>query len=215
MRPSESSSSMSSLFENFKQTQSEVKRSNQIVIIGGGSVGVEMAGEIRAVYPDKKITLVHNSPHLLHPKSTPAPGSNDEPTSYSAPPTVVKLSIALEKQLKEINVDLILDDRVEVPRRGARLGEGHWDGTFGPLDGVKTVKTSKGQSLSGASSSPRSLLTPQPTTSSSQSGTNPTRLSLPLLSHPLSMTKDSSKSTTECELKACQRVISQRVIAQM
>ena len=152
MRPSEDSTSMSSLFDNFKKTQKDIRKAQQVVIIGGGSVGVEMAGEIRAVYPDKKITLVHNSPHLLHPKSTPAPGSNKETTSYSAPPTVVKLSIALEKQLKENKVDLVLDDRVEVPSRGARLSEGAWDGTFGLLNGVKTVKTSQGKTLNGTSS---------------------------------------------------------------
>lgn len=43
----------------------KVKNSTGVAIVGGGPVGTELAGEIRDVYPDKKITIVHKEPHLL------------------------------------------------------------------------------------------------------------------------------------------------------
>lgn len=48
-----------------------------------------------------------------------------------------------------MNVNLIIDDRVQVPKRGSNQVEGAWDGTFGLLDAVKTVTTSKGNKLQG------------------------------------------------------------------
>jgi NADH dehydrogenase FAD-containing subunit len=36
-----------------------------VVIVGGGPIGVELAGEITAVYPGKRVTLVHSTDRLL------------------------------------------------------------------------------------------------------------------------------------------------------
>lgn len=41
-----------------------LKESKDVLIVGGGVVGVEMAGEIAAKYDDKNITIVHNGTHL-------------------------------------------------------------------------------------------------------------------------------------------------------
>jgi NADH dehydrogenase FAD-containing subunit len=65
-----------------------------VAIVGGGAVGVELAGEITAAYPDKAVTLLASSPTLL-------PG-------YSA-----RLSAALAEQLKAQGVALRLGARVE------------------------------------------------------------------------------------------------------
>ena len=36
-----------------------------MVIVGGGAVGVELAGEIAVTFPDKQVTLVHSGDHLV------------------------------------------------------------------------------------------------------------------------------------------------------
>uniref|UniRef100_H2YKV7 Ferroptosis suppressor protein 1 n=1 Tax=Ciona savignyi TaxID=51511 RepID=H2YKV7_CIOSA len=53
------------LYENFT---TEVRSAKNIVVVGGGAVGVEMAGEIAGDYPDKKVTVIHNSDVLINPK---------------------------------------------------------------------------------------------------------------------------------------------------
>lgn len=43
----------------------KMKTSSSVLIIGGGPSGVELASDITASYPQKKVTLVHNGPRLL------------------------------------------------------------------------------------------------------------------------------------------------------
>lgn len=47
------------------QLRGAIKQAKSIVIVGGGPVGIELAGEIRDVYKDKKITIVHDKDNLL------------------------------------------------------------------------------------------------------------------------------------------------------
>ncbi|KAF3327445.1 Apoptosis-inducing factor 2 [Carex littledalei] len=51
--------------EEFKQDKQKIESSQSILIIGGGPVGVELAGEIATDYPSKKVTLVHKGSRLL------------------------------------------------------------------------------------------------------------------------------------------------------
>ena len=71
-----------------------LRAARTVAIVGGGAVGVELAGEIAAAYPDKAVTLLASSPSLL-------PG-------YSS-----RLSAALAAQLKAHGVTLRLGARVE------------------------------------------------------------------------------------------------------
>lgn len=48
------------------QWQQRIKSAEDVVIVGGGSVGIELAGEIRDEYPEKKITIVQGSDKLLN-----------------------------------------------------------------------------------------------------------------------------------------------------
>lgn len=50
--------------ENLSRQALAVKESKDILIVGGGVVGVELAGEIAAKYDDKNITIVHNGTNL-------------------------------------------------------------------------------------------------------------------------------------------------------
>ena len=36
------------------------------MVIGGGATGAELATEISTKYPEKKVTLLHNSKRLIH-----------------------------------------------------------------------------------------------------------------------------------------------------
>ena len=70
-----------------------LRAARSVAIVGGGAVGVELAGEITAAYPGKSVTLFASSPGLL-------PG-------YSA-----RLSAALAEQLEAQGVALRLGVRV-------------------------------------------------------------------------------------------------------
>lgn len=48
-----------------KSYNHKLKAASSVLIIGGGVVGVELAGEIAYAMPDKKITLAHNTSTLL------------------------------------------------------------------------------------------------------------------------------------------------------
>lgn len=43
----------------------QVEASKNIVIIGGGAVGVQMATDIKQLFPEKSVTLVHSRAHLM------------------------------------------------------------------------------------------------------------------------------------------------------
>lgn len=113
--------------------QDAFKTAQKILIIGGGTVGVEVTGELTTEYPGKPITLVHDDPAgLLGPTPRSKPG--DE--FYQAP-TYGKLSVSLEKQLATRNVEVMLGELVDLP-----------EGTkSGLLDKMTTFKTKSGKEI--------------------------------------------------------------------
>lgn len=44
---------------------------NRILVIGGGTVGVELAAELCEHFPSKEIVIVHSGEHLLNRNNTP------------------------------------------------------------------------------------------------------------------------------------------------
>ena len=74
----------------------QLSAANNIVIVGSGPVAIELAGEIREEYPDKKLTIVTRSKHVLH-TLTPLPKKG-----------IDHVSTRLEKN----NIGLILNDEV-------------------------------------------------------------------------------------------------------
>ncbi|WWC86048.1 uncharacterized protein L201_000919 [Kwoniella dendrophila CBS 6074] len=147
MRPS-ADSTKQQWEDTLVKTQGEIKQANDIVVIGGGAVGLEIAGEIRSSYPEKKITIVHSSDHVLHPTAD-APNPSGKAHSYSSPPTLPKLSITLEKLLKEMNIDLITSDKVIIPSSNNPESESadQWTGSFGLQNGLKTLNLKSGKTL--------------------------------------------------------------------
>lgn len=78
---------------------SDIKGARNVVIVGGGSTGIETAGEIAEIDSECKVTLVHAGPQLMMPGPWPA-----------------KFINKLTAQLKKLpNITLILNDRVLVP----------------------------------------------------------------------------------------------------
>ncbi|XP_012872646.1 PREDICTED: apoptosis-inducing factor 2 [Dipodomys ordii] len=49
----------------------QVQRSQFIVVVGGGSAGVEMAAEIKTEYPEKEVTLIHSQVPLADKELLP------------------------------------------------------------------------------------------------------------------------------------------------
>ncbi|CAI5655084.1 unnamed protein product [Oreochromis niloticus] len=50
----------------------EVQAADSVLVVGGGSTGVEMAAEIKTEYPDKKVVLIHSKLGLADPELLPS-----------------------------------------------------------------------------------------------------------------------------------------------
>ncbi|KAJ5266510.1 hypothetical protein N7478_009318 [Penicillium angulare] len=83
------------LEEAKKHVENLRNASEGIVVVGGGAVGIEMAAELKILYPQQRITLIHSRARLL--------SSEDLPDDFA--------ERALEI-LREENVEVILGQRV-------------------------------------------------------------------------------------------------------
>ncbi|KAG0263094.1 hypothetical protein BG011_009297 [Mortierella polycephala] len=79
------------------KTREDIKKSNNIVIIGGGACGVEMSGEIKTAFPEKTVTLIHASGTLID-----YPGYAD------------KLKSTALTHLQALGVDVVLNERITI-----------------------------------------------------------------------------------------------------
>lgn len=91
--------------KHIAEHQQDVKNAKNIVLIGGGAVGVEIAAEIKTEFPDKKVTIVHGMANLTNETYT------------------LKFRQALEKRLQKIGIELLLDEMVTAfpPRTGPEV----------------------------------------------------------------------------------------------
>ncbi|KAI8318885.1 FAD/NAD(P)-binding domain-containing protein [Martensiomyces pterosporus] len=96
----------------------EIGKAKSVLIIGGGPVGVETAGEIATTYPSKKVTLVHQGTRLL--------------------PANIKSGVGegAATKLRKAGVKVVLKETIEIPpgvefnnvvrSLGMRSAEGNW-----------------------------------------------------------------------------------------
>jgi len=101
-----------------KAYREKVANAKNILIVGGGAVGLEMAGEIAEAYPPssgKKVTVIHSQPMVLN-------------AAYTE-----KLRKPLQKQAEEMGVQFILDDSLE--------------GKYDFMESPQTITTKKGKKL--------------------------------------------------------------------
>lgn len=110
---------------DLQQTRQRIQSAKSILIVGGGPVGFELTGEIRDVYEDKEITLIHSNNRL-----------------FSSSTTNVKLSERGLALLHKNNVKVILNDRIETSP-----GHDPKDSMYQPEQGI--VKTKLGKTLTG------------------------------------------------------------------
>ena len=71
-------------------------KSDRIVVIGGGAVGLELVGELATDYPSKKVTLMHNKEQIL-----------DDRMSQ-------KFVKKIRDGLKALKVETVLGERVDL-----------------------------------------------------------------------------------------------------
>ena len=45
--------------------EEKIRKADQLMLVGGGATGCELAGEIKFRFPDKKIVLVHSKERVL------------------------------------------------------------------------------------------------------------------------------------------------------
>lgn len=108
------SDSVSEALDDLRRTHKELRQADKVLILGAGPVGLELAGEIKEVWPDKHVTIVDPAGELL-------PGFK---------PEVVE---DLRGQLDVLGVDLRLATALTAP-----------PGTEPGLAGGFTVTTSSG-----------------------------------------------------------------------
>jgi NADH dehydrogenase FAD-containing subunit len=85
----------STVVEHVKEWRSTFASKKDIAIIGGGAVGLELAGEIKQFYPQTNVTVVHNESLPLN----------------SAYPN--KFRKTAQKALAKTGIKLVLEDRLE------------------------------------------------------------------------------------------------------
>jgi len=106
-----------------------------------------MNQEIRELFPDKSITLVHSGAHPMKP-SNPAKAANvnskGSPQGWQAPLVNPKLSTAVEAALKTLKIEFIGNSKVNIPSSGA---QGEWDGSFGLQNGLKKIQLPGGKTI--------------------------------------------------------------------
>ncbi|KAL1950022.1 hypothetical protein VTO73DRAFT_5144 [Trametes versicolor] len=80
--------------------RSKYEKAKHVVIVGGGAVGLETAGEIKDTWPSKKVTVVHSEKLLV----------ND---TYPD-----KFRKDIERRARAKGIEFILGDKLDVPPEG-------------------------------------------------------------------------------------------------
>ena len=64
-KPNPASTSIAEQLEDLRQTHKQLAGADRVLILGAGPVGLELAGEIKDVWPDKSVTVVDRAGRVL------------------------------------------------------------------------------------------------------------------------------------------------------
>ncbi|CAF1550233.1 unnamed protein product, partial [Didymodactylos carnosus] len=84
-------------YTKYEQIHNKIEHAKHTLVIGGGSVGIELCGEIATDFKDKHITLVHTQSCLLHPNVFNS-----------------QMYKRIQSQLEDLSVKIILNEKVDV-----------------------------------------------------------------------------------------------------
>ncbi|PIN90442.1 hypothetical protein COU61_02595 [Candidatus Pacearchaeota archaeon CG10_big_fil_rev_8_21_14_0_10_35_13] len=93
----EGEKSIISRSKQIKESYHKIRKAKKIVIIGGGIVGVELAGEMINEYPEKKVVIIHSDKRLM--------GKNNNKTSEYAETYLKKKGIEIILKTKANNIN--------------------------------------------------------------------------------------------------------------
>ncbi|KAM3422419.1 hypothetical protein BST61_g2770 [Cercospora zeina] len=85
--------------------QTQLRNSRAVTIIGGGAVGVQMALDLKELYPEKEVTVVHSRDRLMQ---------NFHP----------KLHEIISEAFQKKEIDLVTSTRAKLPRDGTFSNNG-------------------------------------------------------------------------------------------
>lgn len=106
-----------------KRGQKKIKDVDSVLIIGGGALGIQFASDIKELYPEKQVTLLHSRSRLL-PRFDPLMHSE------------------VARGLEDLGVDLLLSTRLDL----ASLSEPCTQSAQGKP--TRSVRTTTGRTLS-------------------------------------------------------------------
>ncbi|KAJ3565920.1 hypothetical protein NP233_g7332 [Leucocoprinus birnbaumii] len=108
--------------EWLRAKQQLIEKAPTVLVVGGGALGIQFATDIAAIYPNKKVTLLHSRDRLL-PRF-------DEAMHYE-----------VLRSLKDADIDVILGERLDLD--SVKNDEGSANVTTGR----KVVRTVKGREI--------------------------------------------------------------------
>ena len=95
---------LSEALEEMEQCSLDIESAQKVLICGGGATGVELAGEIKDKFPQKKVILAHGGEYLL------SPGLSAKFYSLCA------------EKLSKVGVEVCLKERISLPEfEGGKL----------------------------------------------------------------------------------------------
>ncbi|CAN8101561.1 unnamed protein product [Discula destructiva] len=89
--------------EYLRKHNQGIKNSQSVILIGGGAVGVQMACDLKELYPEKEVTLVHSRDHIM-------------PLYHE------KLSDMIKERFNELGINFVGGSRVNIPKDGYPIG---------------------------------------------------------------------------------------------
>ena len=138
-KPRPASTGIAEQLDDLRATHRELAAAGRVVIVGAGPVGLELAGEIKEVWPDKHVVVVGRDGQLL-------------------PGFLPEVRDELRRQLDELGVDLRLgaeppgDESGDIRFRayGVRVNTAYLaDGLLTPLTGQATVPVTERLTVPG------------------------------------------------------------------